>query len=112
MTAREADGQERLGGVDRLREQVRRQREGAEVFEHGGGVDCESIGIIDGHPSYQLDSWAGSAQELLIVDVNVEELANFFIPRVEPAGIMLGSSGGAAAQVPAEAIVWKVKALL
>ncbi|ROV93670.1 hypothetical protein VPNG_08879 [Cytospora leucostoma] len=35
MAARESDCQERLGGVDGLREQVRAQREGAKVLKHG-----------------------------------------------------------------------------
>lgn len=38
MAAREADGQDRLGWVDGLGEQVRGQREGAEVLEHGACV--------------------------------------------------------------------------
>lgn len=56
MATREAHGQERLGGVDRLREQVRGQWEGAEVLEHVGGGTRASIGIIESHPSYQWES--------------------------------------------------------
>ncbi len=34
----QANGEQRLRGVQDLREQVRRQREGAEVFQHGEAV--------------------------------------------------------------------------
>lgn len=64
MAAREADSQERFGGMDCLREQVRGQREGAEVLEHGGGGMCESIGIICSHPSYQTIGQIGFAQDV------------------------------------------------
>lgn len=63
MAAREADSQERFGGVDCLREEVRGQGEGAKVLEHGGGGMCKSIGIICSHPSYLMMGQIPFAQE-------------------------------------------------
>lgn len=72
MATGETDSQERFGGVDRLREQVRSQREGAEVLEHGGGGTSESIGIIGSDPSYQLQSQSWAYAKVLTVDVEVK----------------------------------------
>lgn len=49
MAAGETDSQKRLGWMDGLGEEVRVEREGAEVFKHG---ELGPIEIIGRHPSF------------------------------------------------------------